>query len=97
MFSIRYSSGAKKRRKFLIYFAISILTEPFDLSIDIIHNKKELDTIIKKVGVVYKEVKKNEVSLNIDYLYNGVERSNLDKTVERLEKMNSIMTNPPQL
>ena len=65
--------------------------------IDIIHNKKELDTIIKKVGVVYKEVKKNEVSLNIDYLYNGVERSNLDKTVERLEKMNSIMANPPQL
>jgi hypothetical protein len=56
-----------------------------------------LDTIIKKVGVVYKEVKKNEVSLNIDYLYNGVERSNLDKTVERLEKMNSIMANPPQL
>ncbi len=97
MFSIRYSSGAKKRRKFLIYFAISILTEPLDLSIDIIHNKKELDTIIKKVGVVYKEVKKNEVSLNIDYLYNGVERSNLDKTVERLEKMNSIMANPPQL
>jgi len=97
MFSIRYSSGAKKRRKFLIYFAISMLTEPLDLSIDIITNKKELDTIIKKVGVVYKEVKKNEDSLNIDYLYNGVERSNLDKTVERLEKMNSIMASPPQL
>jgi len=91
IFSIKYSIGVKKRRKFLIYFAISILTEPFDLAIDIIHNKKDIDTIIQKVGVVYKEIKKNEESLNIDYLYTGVERTNLDKTVERLEKMNSIL------
>ena len=91
IFSIKYSSGVKKRRKFLIYFAISILTEPFDLEIDIIHNKKDIDTIIQKIGVIYKEIKKNEESLNIDYLYSGVERTNLDKTVERLEKMNSIM------
>ena len=90
IFSIKYTSGAKKRRKFLIYFAISILTEPVDLTIDIIGNKKELDAIIQKIGVVYKDVKKNEESLNIDYLYAGVERTNLDKTVERLEKMNSI-------
>jgi hypothetical protein len=91
IFSIKYSSGVKKRRKFLIYFAISVLTDPMDLTIDIIANKKELDTIIKKIGVVYKDVKKNEESLNVDYLFNGVERSNLDKTIERLEKMNSIM------
>ena len=91
IFSIKYSSGVKKRRKFLIYFAISVLTDPMDLAIDIIANKKELDTIIKKIGVVYKDVKKNEESLNVDYLFNGVERSNLDKTIERLEKMKSIM------
>ena len=91
IFSIKYSSGVKKRRKFLIYYAISILTDPLDLAIDIIANKTELDLIIKKIGVVYKDVKKNEDSLNVDYLYAGVERSNLDKTIERLEKMNAIM------
>ena len=36
-------------------------------------------------------MKKNEDSLKIDYLYAGVERTNLDKTIERLEKMNNIM------
>jgi hypothetical protein len=91
IFSIKYSSGVKKRRKFLIYYAVSILTDPLDLAIDIIANKTELDLIIKKIGVVYKDVKKNEDSLNVDYLYAGVERSNLDKTIERLEKMNAIM------
>ena len=91
IFSIKYSTGVKKRRKFLIYYAISILTDPLDLSIEIIANKTELDAIIKKIGVVYKDVKKNEESLNVDYLYTGVERSNLHKTIERLEKMNAIM------
>jgi len=91
IFSIKYMSGVKKRRKFLIYYAISILTDPFDATIDIIANKTELDTIIKKIGIVYKDVKKNEESLNVDYLFAGVERSNLDKTIERLEKMNSAM------
>ena len=91
IFSIKYSGGVKKRRKFLIYNAISILTDPLDLTIEIIANKNELDAIIKKIGIVYKDVKKNEVSLNVDYLYTGMERSNLDKTIERLEKMNAIM------
>ena len=81
----------KKRRKYLIYYAVSLLTDPIDLTIDIIANKKELDMIIKKIGIVYKDVKKHEESLNVDYLFNGVERSNLDKTIERLEKMNSVM------
>lgn len=91
IFSIKYSGGVKKRRKYLIYYAVSLLTDPIDLTIDIIANKKELDLIIKKIGIVYKDVKKNEESLNVDYLFNGVERSNLDKTIERLEKMNSVM------
>jgi hypothetical protein len=91
IFSIKYTNGVKKRRKFLIYYAISILTDPLDLTIDIIANKNELDAIIKKIGVVYKDVKKSEESLNVDYLYAGMERSNLDKTIERLEKMNAIM------
>ena len=81
----------KKRRKFLIYYAICVLSEPFDVNIDIIANKKDLDTIIKKIGIIYKDVKKNEESLNVDYLFAGVERTNLEKTVERLEKMNSVM------
>ena len=91
IYSIKYTSGVKKRRKFLIYYAISVLTDPIDLTIDIIANKKELDAIIQKIGIVYKDVKKNEESLNVDYLYAGVERSNLDKTIERLEKMNNAL------
>lgn len=91
LFSIKYTSGMKKKRRFLIYFAINILTEPVDFKIDIMSNKAQIDSIMQKIGLVYKDVKKNEVTLGDDYLFMGVERSNLDKTIERLEKMNEIL------
>ena len=76
----------------MIYFAINLLTEPVDLKIDIMGNKTQIDSIMQKIGLVYKDVKKNEVTLGDDYLFMGVERSNLDKTIERLEKMNQLTT-----
>jgi len=91
LFSIKYTSGMKKKRRFLIYFAINLLTESVDLKIDIMVNKVQIDSIMQKIGLVYKDVKKNEVTLGDDYLFLGVERSNLDKTIERLEKMNETL------
>jgi len=90
LFSIKYTSGVKKKRRYIIYFAINLLTEMVDYNIDIIGNKDHVDAVMKKIGGVYKEVKKNEISLGDDYLFHGLEKSNLDKTIERLEKMNEL-------
>ena len=90
IFCIKYSSGVKKRRRFVIYFAIALLTEPVDFKIEMINNKTEIDVIVNKIGLVYKDVKKNELAPATDYLFNNVDggnKSNLDKTIERLEKM----------
>lgn len=93
IFCIKYTSGVVKRRRFLIYFAISLLTEMVDLSSEIINTKykENINNIVKKVNTVYRDIKKNEMSPNTDYLTNGIsEKSNLDKTIERLEKMNNL-------
>jgi hypothetical protein len=90
IFSIKYTSGVKKKRRFILYFAINLITENVDYDINIISNKTQIDAIMKKIGGVYKDVKKNEITLGDDYLFLGVERTNLDKTIERLEKMNEI-------
>ena len=92
LFTIRYSSGSKRKRKYLLYFAISLLTETIDLSVDIIENKNTVDTITKKIDMIYKEIKKNEKSPATDYLFAGVEKSNREKTFEKLEAMNNINT-----
>jgi hypothetical protein len=63
IFCIKYSGGVKRRRRFLIYFAIALLTEPIDLGIEIVTNKDHIDSIVKKINLVYKDVKKNESNI----------------------------------
>ena len=91
IFSIKYTNGVKRRRRFVIYFAISLLTEIVDYNMEMIPNKNQIDNIKSKIDFVYKEVKKNEVSPQTDYLLTNVKQmSNLDKTIERLEKFKQL-------
>ena len=79
----------------MLYFTVSLLTETVTLSKDIISteaNKKVIDGIVKRVDIVYKNIKKNEEKPATDYLFNNkiTARSNLEKTVEKLDKMNDL-------
>lgn len=92
IFSIKYSAGVKRRRKYVIYFAVALLTEPVDYSVEIIQNKQKIDSVVKKIAIIYKDIKKNEISPETDYLFHGLkEQSSFDKTIERLEKMNELL------
>lgn len=91
-FCIKYTPGVKKRRRFVIYFAVALLCEPVDYSVDIVHNKTVVENIVKKIDSVYRDVKKNEIAPATNYLFNGVTKSSIDKTIERLQKMNSIVS-----
>jgi hypothetical protein len=92
LFCIRYTSGSKRKRKYLIYFAISLITEKFNDKIAIIYDKHIVDNINKKINLIYKEIKKNEVSPATDYLFTGIEKSNTEKTIEKLDAMNKMNT-----
>jgi hypothetical protein len=92
LFCMRYTSGVKKKRKYLLYFAISLLTDKYDATIDMIENKTTVDNITKKINFIYKEIKKNEEAPATNYLFNGLEKSNREKTFEKLEAMNNMNT-----
>ena len=68
IFCIKYSCSLKRKRRFLIYFAIALLTEPIDLGIGMVTNKEQVDAIVKKIDLVYKDVNKNgsNSTLNIE-------------------------------
>jgi len=61
VYSIKYSNSARSRRRYVLYFAISLLTEPVDLTTKMISNQKEIDFMVAKVDVIYKTIKKNEM------------------------------------
>jgi hypothetical protein len=101
VYSIKYTSGVKRRRRFIIYFAISLITDPVDFTIEILNSnqKEQIEKVIHKIHIVYKDVKKNEIIPEEGDAMIGndgiqmvrKERTNLDKTIERLDKMNEIM------
>lgn len=91
IFSINYSISSCKKRRFIIYYAISICTDKININGDIINDKKTVSTVIDNIDIVYKQIKKNEVSPNTEYLFNNLEKQNsIKKSVKQMQIVNSI-------
>uniref|UniRef100_A0A6C0JCC4 Uncharacterized protein n=1 Tax=viral metagenome TaxID=1070528 RepID=A0A6C0JCC4_9ZZZZ len=97
LFCLRYKPGVRRRRKYLIYFGITLLTEPLDNSVPIIKNEKIVENILSKINIIYKQIKKNELRPDTDYLFNNsMTNNNLEKTINKLEKMNALTVFTPR-
>ena len=75
----------------MIYFAIHLLTETLDNSIPIISDRNIIKNVTSKINVIYKQIKKNEIKPDTDYLFNNsFTNNNLEKTIAKLDKMNAL-------
>ena len=97
IFSIRYKKGCKKRRRFIMYNAISLITEDVNFNKPIINDEEKVEIVKSKIDVIYKQIKKNEIKPATDYLFNnsftGGEK-NLENTIKKLDKMNNMLYLP---
>ena len=95
LFTLKYSSGCQKKRRNLLYFAISLLCENLINNEEIIRQSQQdiVSNILKKIDLVYKQIKQNEISPGTEYLFKDVKTSNLEKTIEKLDKMNTFGEN----
>ena len=74
LFCIKYTDATSKRRRYLLYYAIGLLTESVPLSGEILPNRDLLQTVTNQVEELYKQVKKNEHTPNTEYLFNGLDK-----------------------
>ena len=96
LFCINYKPGSKQKHKHLLYNAFDLIvnvnTIPFNTPITT--NKDIIsDTNIQYIdNKIFIEIKKNEHSSNTEYLFNNInERSNTEKTAEKINKLQSLM------
>ena len=90
LFCIKYTTASCKKRRYLLYFAVSLLTESVRTDIELINNKTVVATVVQKINSIYKQIKKNEHSPNTDYLFNNLNRENaFERSMKKLELVNS--------
>lgn len=89
LFAKKYSISENKKKMFIFYFAVSLLSGPNQYT-PISDNMEEVNTIVDNIHSIYKQIKANEISPNTDYLFTDVKNTNLEKTIEKLEKMESL-------
>ena len=92
LFTIRYNPTFKRKRKYIVYFCFALLIEKMDYDVVIVSKTEEIEAIIQKIDAIYREIKKNEIAPKTDYLYANLKKSNAEKTMEKIELMNSRET-----
>lgn len=91
VFCIKYTHATGKRRRYLLYYAVALITEPVNPNIELVSDKITLQTIVDKIDKVYAQIKKNEESPGTDYLFSNLDNSNsIEKTMKQLETMNKM-------
>jgi|TARA_B110000046_G_scaffold163404_1_gene178316 hypothetical protein len=98
LFCIKFKPNIKKKRRFLIYSSIVFITNNINLNINIYTEESKILNIKDKINTIYKQIKKNEIKPNTDYLFNNsiTQRGNLEKTIEKLEMIGSLNTIIPR-
>jgi hypothetical protein len=92
LFCLKYTSGCIKKRKYIMYFVIALFCENVSFEEEIIRSeqKEMVKNILNKKDVIYKQIKVNEMSSNMHFLFKDDKSRNLEKTIEKLEKMNAF-------
>ena len=91
LFCIKYTTGACKKRRYLLYFAVALLTEPVPTNVELVTKKELIANTVEKIGEIYKQIKKNEHSPGTDYLFNNLEKAtNFEKSIRKLEMMEAL-------
>ena len=61
-----------------------------DYNISITNESDKIEAIVEKINNLYRDIKKNEVSPKTDYLFKNIKKTNMEKTIEKIEIINNL-------
>jgi len=98
LFCIKFTPTSPKKRRYILYYAVAILTEPWNSGLELIQDKNLLSIVVKKINTIYTQIKKNEESPNLDYMFSFSSDLNKSQKIERsMMQMEMIGNMDPSL
>ena len=97
LFCMKYTSATSKRRRYILYYAVELLTDTVCTQTEIIHNDHRgvIVSVLGQLHIIYKEIKKNEISPNMEYLFSALEKNNnIERSLRKLEILDSMGSFP---
>jgi hypothetical protein len=93
LFTIKFTDATAKKRRYLLYYAIEILTEQINTKKDVLPDKTVIQNVTTSINTIYKQIKKNEQSPKTEYLFNGLDKKKaIEKSIKQIELVNSLDT-----
>jgi hypothetical protein len=95
IFTLQYVNAINKKRKYILYFVVSLLCENSLQESYILkdHQKTKLTNVLTNLDLIYEQIKKNEYSPQTDYLFENIKKNNLNNTIQKLETLKSFENN----
>ena len=95
LYSLKYTSNVYKKRRFVVYCGVSLITENVEFPTNIVKydTQKKIKSVTSKIDSIYKAIKINEEAPNMDYMFSNVKQKNLEKSIAKIDRMNEIGTN----
>jgi hypothetical protein len=91
IFCIKYTTASCKKRRYLLYFAVALLTEDVPNNIELMPHKQMVQNSIDKINDIYKQIKKSEESPNTEYLFSGIKDDNaFERSMKKMEILNTM-------
>jgi hypothetical protein len=94
IFCLKYSPTVVNKRKYILYFVITLLCENPKITEEIIikDNRVVIDAVTNKIDQIYKQIKKGEKSPGTDYLFKDSKTINLQNTISKMDYLNTFET-----
>jgi hypothetical protein len=68
IFRAKYTTAVAKKRRYVMYMAVELLTETVGTTTEIVADKAVLANVVENIEKVYRQIKKNEQRGKTDYL-----------------------------
>ena len=93
IFCLKYSKGIPKKRKYIMYFIVSLLTERVNYQTPLVSNMDLLNSVKDNTNIIYKEIKKNEIMPKENYL-NANMKTSKEKSIEKMRILENVQLKP---